>query len=697
MLVELCAAISLLTAAAGPPPDLTAFVAQVRGRPSAESPGGRTDAVVPRQVLPGNWRVTVPPGAEVLLICSSDRRVDLEAGPKAREIERRVGLACASGEPLLPATYQALAGGPRNLAVDRSVKERSLVLEVRTRGSEEDDPRIPVLLSPRETAIAQARPGIRWTAVDGAKEYLLELVGPKAWTVHVPADDAHCRVEEHPPGKLKLCAAAWPRDAPDLAPGPASYLAVGARAGRLGNMRTGELWSVRLREGGGRELEASLQALRSRGLSGAEESFREAVLYESSGLRSDAASALQRSLLETPSAPAYLLQATLELEVSLPVAALRSLREAARLADDPTLSAEVEKASAAARRLLEDDPGEEPHDGDPEAGARLVESLREQGVQDLYGLRLGDALRHFDAAVRLAEDSGLPDLAASVRLYRGFVRALLRRDDAESDLEESSRRIAAKAPELAPFLSALPSSVLGLASGDLDLVVAGLEKTGREYHDRLPPTYFQGLKLISLLRAERYAEAAATCRRLLSSPGLAATHPSKSATRALGLSCSISERLDRTARHGADEEEIEDLSRELMAAVADQPVPLRGPLRGLLEQIPGKPTTEAGPGSWASRIELGSSLGQLYDLVKNVPVPLREGLDSDLAAFAEELIALKARAGAAATAFALGETVRSRAHLDGLAPEAPDPAEPRDRAPGPPAEDSPLERNPPCP
>jgi tetratricopeptide (TPR) repeat protein len=554
-----------------------------------------------------------------------------------------------------------------------------------------------VLLSPRETTVAQARPSLRWTAVDGAEEYLLNLVGPKPWTVHLPAGEVPCRVEEHPPGRLKVCAVPWPRDAPDLAPGPASYLAVGARVGRLGKMRTSELWSVRLREDDGRKLEASLHALRRLGLSGAEESFREAVLYERSGLRSDAASALQRSLSEAPSAPAYLLQATLELEVSLPVAALRSLREAARLAHDPTLSAEVEEARAAARRLLEDAPDEAPDDGGPEANSRLVESLREQGVQDLYGLRLGDALRHFDGAVQLAEDSGLPDLAASVRLYRGFVRALLRRDDAESDLEASSRRIAAKAPELAPFLSTLPSSVLGLASGDLDLVVAGLEKTGREYHDRLPPTYFQGLKLISLLRSERYAEAAATCQRMLSGPGLAATHPSKSSVRALRLSCSISEFLDHTARNGVGEDEIEELSHELMAAVADQPVPLRGPLRELLEQLPGEPATEAEPDSWASRIGLGSPLGQLYHLVKNVPIPLRGGLDSDLAAFAEELIALKARAGEAAAAFALGEMTRSRAHSDGLALDASPTAEPRDRAPGPPPEDSTHERSPPCP
>jgi hypothetical protein len=112
VLVELCAAISLLTAAAEAPPGPTAFVAQVRGRPSAESPDGRTVAVETRQVLPGDWLVTVPSGAGILLICSSDRRVDLEAGPKAREIGRRVDAACAGGEP---------SGSGR-----RSVRERAL-------------------------------------------------------------------------------------------------------------------------------------------------------------------------------------------------------------------------------------------------------------------------------------------------------------------------------------------------------------------------------------------------------------------------------------------------------------------------------------------------------------------------------------------------------------------------------------------
>ena len=103
------------------------------------------------------------------------------------------------------------------------------------------------------------------------------------------------------------------------------------------------------------------------------------------------------------------------------------------------------------------------------------------------------------------------------------------------------------------------------------------------------------------------------------------------------------------------------------------------------------------PGSWASRIELGSSLEQLYDLVKNVPVPLRGGLDSDLAAFAEELIALKARSGEAAAAFALSEIARSRTYLDCLVPDSPPDAAESSRAPSSPPDHPKDERNPPCP
>lgn len=364
MRLEAALALALLPALGGPLPTpadplppATALVTRVEGRAAAEAPDGRLVALEPGRVLPADWRLAVPAGAAVALVCSNDRRARLE-GVAAGTAERRslatdADAACAAGEPLLPGTYRALARGDRDLAVERSRDVRLRVLQVRTRGSEEDDPRVPVLLAPRETSVTEPRPEIRWTRVAAAEEYVLELVGPDAWSERLRAGEVPCRLEPRPPGEAEVCATPWPADAPDLEPAASYFLTVGARTGIATPARKGESRRVRLLPAGATGLEASLAALAEIGLPRAEEGLRAATLLAAHGLRADAAAALRRSLVEAPSARAYLLQGSLELELALPRAALRSFREAARLADGPDLAAEAEAGTTAARRLLD--------------------------------------------------------------------------------------------------------------------------------------------------------------------------------------------------------------------------------------------------------------------------------------------------------------------------------------------------------
>lgn len=340
---------------AEPLPSLTAFVTRVRGTATAEAPDGRIVELAPGRALPADWRLSLPAGAAIALVCSSDRAVRLDDGRGRSGLP--VATACGDGRPLLPGTYTAVARSDRDLVLERSRDVHLRVLQARTRGSEEDDPRIPTLLAPRETAVDEPRPEIRWTRVAGAEEYVLELVGPARWSVRLAAEDVPCRLEARPPGALEVCATAWPAEAPDLPPASAHFLSVGARTGLVGPLRAGEPRLVRLLPAGATGVEASLDALREAALPPAEEDLRAAVLLATHGFRSAAAAALRRALLEAPSPGAYLLQGSLELEILLPRAALRSFHEAARLAaGDPEIAAEAEAGTTAAYHLLARNP-----------------------------------------------------------------------------------------------------------------------------------------------------------------------------------------------------------------------------------------------------------------------------------------------------------------------------------------------------
>lgn len=346
---------------AEPLPPATVLVTRVEGRAAAEAPDGRLVELAPGRVVPADWRLSVPAGAAVALVCSDDRRARLDGGAALRAASARgtsvittAEAACAAGQPLLPGTYRALARGDRDLAVERARDVRLRILQVRTRGSEEDDPRIPVLLAPRETSVTDPRPEIRWTRVAGAEEYVLELVGPEGWSERLDAEGIPCRLEPRPPGEAEVCTAPWPATGPDLRPAASYFLTVGAKTGIATPVRKGEPRRLRLLPAGATGLEPSLEALRELGLPAAEEDLRTAALLAEHGLRADAAEALRRSLVQDPSARAYLLQGSLDLEILLPRAALRSFQESARLgAGDPALTAEAEAGAAAARQLLE--------------------------------------------------------------------------------------------------------------------------------------------------------------------------------------------------------------------------------------------------------------------------------------------------------------------------------------------------------
>lgn len=319
-------------------PALTALVVRTAGTVTGEAPAGGLVPLARYRVVPGDLELSVPAGGRLELLCSSDRAVHLD-GPVSGH---PVAAACEAGHPLLPGTYRATTTAGRTLAVEHSAATRRRVLQLKSRGSEEDDPRVPILLAPRETAVRRARPDIRWTRVPGAREYVVELVGSEPWTVRLEAEDVPCAPQEHPPATLDVCTVPWPAEAPELPPGEAVYLAVGARTGIVTPLRSAAPRRVRLLPADAiREVDATRDALRGLelppgGIGGpAGGELAEALLLARAGLRGEAAEVVRSALAARPSADAFLLQGALQLDAHLPRAARSSFLEAACRAEAP--------------------------------------------------------------------------------------------------------------------------------------------------------------------------------------------------------------------------------------------------------------------------------------------------------------------------------------------------------------------------
>ena len=160
--------------------ELTAVLTQIEGQVTLSSPSRAEFRSIrraaQRQVLRRGEVVHVPAGAQVTLICSTERLVSL-TGPRDWVLD---ATACGQGLPLPESSYRNLtsyAGRilPRNGA---------LLLELETRNVEMGLG--PILLSPRDTAVMDAYPRLVWTRVPDAVEYEIELRGPVETSIRLP-------------------------------------------------------------------------------------------------------------------------------------------------------------------------------------------------------------------------------------------------------------------------------------------------------------------------------------------------------------------------------------------------------------------------------------------------------------------------------------------------------------------------------
>ncbi|HEX4963447.1 MAG TPA: tetratricopeptide repeat protein [Thermoanaerobaculia bacterium] len=207
--------------------EVTAVVTQLRGEvtvaaaPPRGSRGPLPDPLRVRflQIVRVGDEVHLPDGAGAGFVCSTDRWVEVSGGRN----QKLTADLCRSGKLLPPGTYRKLAPGAGRLRSLESV----YVLEGETRGGEEDFA-VPIVVSPRHTAILDSRPTLLWTPVSGATDYEIELTGPKPFSLPLDASVVKCTETW---GDLTVCKLDYPAAGPDLPAGTTSFLRVRARRG----------------------------------------------------------------------------------------------------------------------------------------------------------------------------------------------------------------------------------------------------------------------------------------------------------------------------------------------------------------------------------------------------------------------------------------------------------------------------------
>lgn len=322
-----CILIAILFSMAAPvfaqPEERTAVFVEIQGNVTVAeatppSRGGPRLAAVHRaqhlQAAKAGDKVHLPRGAAVGLVCSNDRWIEI-TGPREQRLTERL---CLVGKALPPGTYRRLApaaGRMRSLGLAQ-------ILAGETRGLEDEDFAVPVLVSPRHTAVLDGRPTFRWTPISGAVEYEIEITGRVQFRFRLKAKQASCGERW---GDTVVCSLPYPGQEQELPPGEVSFLSVGARRDLAGTWRKESKPSrvQRLPAMRAAEVQAELGRLRGLPLDHAAREILAADLYARKGLLADAIAAYQRTMA---------LRDAAALQVTLADAYLRTglLRMAAR-------------------------------------------------------------------------------------------------------------------------------------------------------------------------------------------------------------------------------------------------------------------------------------------------------------------------------------------------------------------------------
>lgn len=197
-----------------------AVLTEVTGGVGVTAGGERRPARPPVALADGD-RLRLGAGARAVLVCRGDRLVTLH---RSRRIAPGV---CSHGRALPPGSFAVVLPGAGRA---RRVAGTEVPLEPGShRDLLEEYGRLPVVLSPRATAVATARPSIRWTAVPDADLYLVEWLGSSAAAIEIVPDRLPCYPDPELDGDIVSCVLPWPESHPPLQTGADYGLRVYAR------------------------------------------------------------------------------------------------------------------------------------------------------------------------------------------------------------------------------------------------------------------------------------------------------------------------------------------------------------------------------------------------------------------------------------------------------------------------------------
>jgi hypothetical protein len=366
------------------PGELTAVLTRIDGQvtlsaPSrAEPPSIRRAAQ--RQVLRRGEIVHVPPGAQMTLICSTERLVSL-TGPRDWVLD---ATACGQGLPLPESSYRNLtsyAGRilPRNGA---------LLLELETRNVETGLG--PILLSPRDTAVIDAYPRFVWTRVPDAVEYEIELRGPVETSIRILAADLPCGPGSGPWRGVEVCSWTPSGKWPALEPEKPLFLKLGSRQTLAASMRqVRQAYKIQLLSAADQQrVRASLDRIAALPLDQASRLLLTAAAYTHSGLVADAIAAYDEALSDQEMSEARVTLGDLYLNSGL-----------------------IPQAEREYGRVLA---------GAPDSAARAAAELG-LGQVSWCRKRFSDAREHFERASRLYADLGLKAEAEDARAAAALI------------------------------------------------------------------------------------------------------------------------------------------------------------------------------------------------------------------------------------------------------------------------------------
>lgn len=218
-------------APSAPPTAVPATAAPLPTQPPVEQPA------TPLQTVAAGATIRTAPDSSATIVCLSGHAYRVTSGQRIAV----TSTLCQSAQPLPANSVPAVAPDNGRLVAKN---DGSAVIEGETRERESDYGQLPIILSPRNTALLTLTPMLSWIDVTGAIDYELSLSGLSSFAeIIVAAPDLSCTESAHT-APNRICTYPWPTEW-HLESGQRYFLTVSARTGIAAPLRESETSALR--------------------------------------------------------------------------------------------------------------------------------------------------------------------------------------------------------------------------------------------------------------------------------------------------------------------------------------------------------------------------------------------------------------------------------------------------------------------